>query len=95
MNSLLVQILISTLLGSALGKEAAKAWPPLPAGSRSAQVKRLFSPARKPQAVLPVQRRPQQLLQRTGDHLRGGGALQLPGAQAPAWPGAEQAVWKP
>lgn len=95
MNSLPATVLIGILLGSALGKEAAKAWPPLPAGSRSAQVKRLFSPARKPQAVLRVQRRPQQVLQRNGDHLRGGGALWLPRAQAPAWPGAEQAVWKP
>nr|XP_021552889.1 lymphocyte antigen 6 complex locus protein G6d [Neomonachus schauinslandi] len=47
MNSLLVGVLLGTLLGSALGKEAAKACPPLPTGSRSAQVKCLFSPARK------------------------------------------------
>lgn len=52
MNSLLMGVLLSTLLGSTLGKEAAKACCPLPTGSLSVQVKHLFSPARKPHAVL-------------------------------------------
>ena len=56
MNPLFAGILLSTLLGAALGKEAAgapvtQACRPVPAPQES-PVQHLFSPTRKPHAVL-------------------------------------------
>lgn len=57
MKPLLVGLLLGTLLGAALGKKAAKvpltqACPSPPEASLRAQAYLLFSPARKPHAVL-------------------------------------------
>lgn len=94
MNPLLIiGILLGPLLGAALGKGTAQtpSAGQLLCEPRSSGV---FSPARKPYRVLWLRGRPQQPLQRDCDHLWWGQALWLPGAQTPARPGTEQAVWK-